>query len=307
MPTTETISSNYAGQVAQSFMSAALLSAESIDNGAVSAQPNVKYKWNIPRVDLSSIVQDATCDFTPGGTVTRSERVLTVENFEVNLKLCKASYRDTFEAEQMGFSAHDQLAPSFADYLIDLAAANVAASRETTIWQGSAGTTGQFDGFETLFASNALQPSGLEVAGTTVTASNVIAEITKVLDAAPVALYKKPGFAILIPTNIMRHYIAAQAALGYLDKFYVDKTEMNFLGVPLIECPGMSDDKMVATYSGNLYYGIGNVGDWTRVDLIDQSPLDGSDNVHLVMKWADGIQYGIGEDIVTYGITNSAN
>ena len=35
--------------------------------------------------------------------------------------------------------------------------------------------------------------------------------------------------------------------------------------------------------------------------------LDGSQNVRFVMRYTAGAQYGVIEDIVTYGITNAAN
>ena len=35
--------------------------------------------------------------------------------------------------------------------------------------------------------------------------------------------------------------------------------------------------------------------------------IDGSSNVRVVMRFTAGVQYGNIEDIVTYGITNSAN
>ena len=64
LATTETVSSNYAGADAEKFISAALLSATSIENVAVDVVQDVPYKWNVPNVNLSGIVADATCDFT---------------------------------------------------------------------------------------------------------------------------------------------------------------------------------------------------------------------------------------------------
>jgi len=39
----------------------------------------------------------------------------------------------------------------------------------------------------------------------------------------------------------------------------------------------------------------------------DMSDLDGSQNVRIILRFTAGVQYGIVEDIVTYGIVNSAN
>ena len=303
--TTETVSSNYAGEAASRFFSAVLLSPTSIANGGVEMVDGIQYKWNIPRLNLSGLVADATCDFTPVGTVTRNERVLTLEDFEVNLALCKSKYRPTFD--KMGGSRHNGLASEFANHLIELVAANVAQSRETVMWSGVNATAGEFDGFETIFTNEALQPAGYEIAGTTLSAANIIAELGKIRDAASSALYDSEGFAIRIPTSARKFYISAMAALGYMDKFHDGEAPLNFEGVPLIHCAGMSDDVMFATYDNNLYYGVGSAGDAQRVDAIDQSPLDGSDNVNVVMKWGDGAQVANPEDVITYGITNTGN
>lgn len=305
LATTETVSSNYAGTAAGRFYSAVLKSPTSIENGGVSFVDGIQYKWNIPRLNLSGLIADSTCDFNEVGTATRNERVLTLEDFEVNLKLCKSKYRPTFD--NMGGSRHNGLASEFSSHLVGLVGANVAQSRENTIWSGTTATAGEFDGFETLFTSEALQPAGYEIAGTTVTAGNVIAQLRLVADAASSALYDSDSFAIRIPTSIRRFYITAMAALGYMDKFYDGTAPLNFEGIPLIHCSGMSDNVMFATYADNLYYGVGAAGDEQRVDVIDQSPLDGSDNVNVVMKWGDGIQVASPEDVITYGITNAGN
>ena len=307
MATTESITTTYAGESAGKYISAALLSNDSISNGAVSVMPNIKYKQVVNTLALSGIQADASCDFTDIGTVTLAERILEPKSLQVNLQLCKANYRDTWEAVQMGYSAHDNLPPKFSDYLLGLAAAQVASEVETNIWSGATGNSGEFNGLEVLLATNAAQPAGQEVLGTTVTAANVVAELGKVLAATPNAIYKKPGFAIRIGVGIEKDYIAAQAALGYMDRFHVGKTELNFQGVPLIVCPGMSDNVMIATYEDNLWFGTGLLSDQNLVKLIDTADILGDENVRIIMRYTAGTQFGIGSDIVTYGITNTAN
>jgi len=207
----------------------------------------------------------------------------------------------------MAASAHAGLASEFANYLVSLVGAEVAESRENTIWQGAAATEGEFNGFEALFTSEALQPTGYEIAGTTLTKANIVAELEKVIDAASSALFSKESFAIRISTAAYKFYIQAQAALGAYDAFNERRAGLTFQGVPLIHCSGLSDDVMFATYAENLWYGVGSAGDAQRVDVIDQSPLDGSNNVNVVMKWADGVVCANPEDVITYGITNAGN
>ena len=70
MATTTNVTTTYAGEFAQKYIAAALLSANSLESGAVTVKPNVKYKEVLKRLDTDSLVADGTCDFTPTSTIT---------------------------------------------------------------------------------------------------------------------------------------------------------------------------------------------------------------------------------------------
>ena len=83
--------------------------------------------------------------------------------------------------------------------------------------------------------------------------------------------------------------------------------ELYFDGIPVKMASGMASSTMIATTKENLWFGTGLLSDHNLVKLIDMSDIDGSQNVRLVMRMTAGVQYGLASDIVTYGITNSAN
>jgi len=307
MATTTSITTTYAGEFAGEYIAAALLEGATIASGGITVKPNVKFKEVIKKVSTNDIVKDATCDFDPTSTITLTERILQPEEQQVNLQICKKDFANDWEAIQMGYSAYHNVPPKFADFLIGHVAAKVAERTETSIWQGSTSTNGQFDGFSTLLAADADLPSGNEVTGTTVTSANAIAEIQKVVDAIPNKVYGKEDLRVYISNKIAKAYIAAQAALGYRDNYHVGQTEMNFQGVPLFVAPGLGDNVMVAAEKSNLYFGTGLLSDHNEVKVLDMQDLDGSQNARIVMRFTAGVQYGSVEDIVTYGIVNSAN
>lgn len=307
MPTTNSITTTYAGEASSRFISAALLNSPTIYNGLVEVMPNVKYQQVIRKFDTDGIVKDATCDFTDTSTLTTVERILAPKSLQVNLELCKADYRDTWDAISMGYSAFDVIPPNFASYLVGYAAEKVAAANETSVWQGAAGTSGQFNGFETLLASNAAQPAGQEVLGTTLTKANIVTELEKVEDAIPAALWAKSDAYYYMGVGAWKFYQQAQAALGYKDLFHEGKQMPDFHGKPVAVCPGMSDDVIVFAEKSNLFFGTGLVSDHNEVKVIDMADIDGSQNVRIVMRYTAGCQFGNGEDIVTYGITNASN
>ena len=137
MPTNTSITTTYAGEFAGKYISAALLSASTIENGGIEVKPNIKYKEVIKKIATDDVLKNATCDFDPTSTVTLTERIIQPEEFQVNLQLCKKDFRSDWEAVQMGVSAFDSLPPSFADFLIAHVAAKVAQKNETNIWSGA--------------------------------------------------------------------------------------------------------------------------------------------------------------------------
>ena len=301
------ITTTYAGEFAGKYISAALLSADTIEGGGITVKPNVKYKEVMKTLSTNALVKDAACDFADQSTVTLAERILQPEEFQVNLELCKKDFHNDLEAIQMGYSAFDSLPPSFADFLIGHIAAKVAQKTEETIWTGTTATAGEFDGFATLLAADA---TVIDVVGTTVTAANVIDELGKVVDAIPTAVYGKEDLYIYVSQSIARAYVRALGGFGAsglgangvnnAGTTWYNGGDLAFDGVKLFVCSGMADNDMVAAQKSNLFFGTGLLSDHNEVKLIDMADLDGSQNVRVVMRFTSGVQYGIGADIVYY-------
>tara|TARA_R100000655_G_scaffold88093_1_gene128384 strand:+ start:1337 stop:2233 length:897 start_codon:yes stop_codon:yes gene_type:complete len=297
MATTTSITTTYAGEFAGEYIAAALLSGVTLSQGGVTIKPNIKFKEVIKKLSMNSILKDASCDFDPTSNVTLTERILQPEEFQVNLQLCKKDFRQDWDAQSMGFSQYDNLPKRFSDFMIAQVAAKVAEKVEQNIWQGATANVGEFNGFQALLAADG---DVVDVSGTTLSASNIVAELGKVVDAIPGAVYGKEDVKIYIPTSAAKFYIQAQAALGYRELYNVGKTEMNFQGIPLFTAPGLGNDKMVAAESSNLFFGTGLLNDWQEVKLIDMADIDGSQNVRVVLRGSAGVQHGIGADIVLY-------
>ena len=301
------ITTTYAGEFAGKYISAALLSADTIEGGGITVKPNVKFKEVMKTLSTNALVKDAACDFADQSTVTLAERILQPEEFQVNLELCKKDFHNDWEAIQMGYSAFDSLPPSFADFLIGHIAAKVAQKTEETIWTGVTATAGEFDGFATLLAADA---TVIDVVGTTVTAANVIDELGKVVDAIPTAVYGKEDLYIYVSQNIARAYVRALGGFGAsglgangvnnAGTTWFNGGDLAFDGVKLFVCSGMADNDMVAAQKSNLFFGTGLLADHNEVKLIDMADLDGSQNVRVVMRFTAAVQYGIGADIVYY-------
>jgi len=307
MATTTSITTTYAGEFAGQYISAALLSANTIEQGGILVKPNVKYKEVIKTLDTDAIVKNATCDFSDTSTITLAERILQPEEFQVNLELCKKDFRSDWEAVQMGYSTFDNLPPKFSDFLLAHVAAKVAQKNENNIWGGVTANAGEFDGFTTLAAADS---DVIDVTGTTVTAANVITELGKIVDAVPSTLYGREDMYVYVSQNIARAYVRALGGFGASGlgaagtasqgTQWYNGGNLNFDGVKLFVANGLGDNKAMATYKDNLMFGTGLLSDHNEVKLLDMSDLDGSQNVRVVMRFTAGVQYGIGSDIVYY-------
>jgi hypothetical protein len=309
MATTTSITTTYAGEFAGKYISAALLSGSTIANGGIEVKPNIKYKEVIKRIATDSIVKNATCDFDATSTITLTERIITPEEFQVNLQLCKKDFKSDFESIQMGYSAFDNLPPSFADFLLSHVVAKVAEKTEQNIWRGVNATAGEFDGFQVLATADA---TVIDVAGVSggVTAANVIGELGKVVDAIPAALYGKEDLYLYVSQSVARDYVRALGGFGASGlgangtntqgTQWFNNGSLSFDGVKIFVANGMTNDWMMAAQKSNLFFGTGLLSDNQEVQVIDLAQIDGSENVRVVMRFTAAVQYGVGSEIVLY-------
>ncbi len=297
------VTSNFAGKAAGFYISAALKQATSLDY--LTVMENVKYKSNIQRMAGSTVVRDATCDFTDHGTLAMTEKVLEPKNLQINIDLCKKTLLTSWEALEMRAGAGAMPPVSFEDYVISYMGEIIAQATEESIWGGTAATNGEFEGFNS--AAGLLLPgqdatviqsaaSGAYVAGNIIAnlqtlTADMAANISPVLRKEDLHIYMNPKTYAL--------YISAISTLGYVNAYNMNGDyEPVFEGYKIAVCPGMVDNQLVAAEKSNLFFGTDLLSDATRIQLMDMSLLDGSDNVRVVARYSGAVQTGVGADIV---------
>jgi len=297
-----TITSNYAGEFAGKYISAAVLSANTIANNGVTVIPNVKFKTTLKKAVISGLVTDATCDFTDTGVVTLSDKVLTVAEKQVNLQLCKTPFEQDWEAASMGYSAFDSLPATFSDFFIAKMLKDIALDTENFLWNATTGL------------GKLLKTDGATAISTplTITSSNVIAEMGRVVDAIPAALYGTEDLRIFVSQNVAKAYVRAlggfsvaatsNAGINAQGTTWYNGGELTFDGVTIFVANGLPANTMVAAQISNLFVGFGLLDDQNLVKTIDMADIDGSKNVRFIARFTRGLQVGIGADAVTYGI-----
>ena len=295
-----TTTSNFAGKAAGFYIAAALKEAKSLDY--LTMIENIKYKSNIQRMAGSSVVVDATCDFTDAGTLALTEKVLEPKNLQINLDLCKSTLLDSWEALQMRAGAGAPPPASFDDYVISYMGEIIAEATENSIWSGTA-VAGKFNGF--LGAGTGLLLPGVDAtvvqdaAAGAYTAATIIGELQGAVASIPSAVLGKEDLHIYMSQRTYQYYISAVSTLGYVNAYNMngDYVPM-FEGYKIAVCNGMTTNEIVIAQKSNLFFGTDLLSDATRITLMDMAALDGSDNMRLVARYSAGVQTGTGADIV---------
>jgi hypothetical protein len=317
LATTTNITTSYAGEFAGEYIAAALLSASTIDDGGLTVKANIAFKEVIKKLATNALVASASCDFSPTSTITLTERIIQPVELQVNLQLCKYDFVNDWEAQSMGYGLGQTLPPKFSDFLIAHVASEVAQNTEFCIWQGdtAAGTNNSFDGFEKLIAASAAAgdiPAAQQVAAVAggLLSTNIIDELSKVVDAIPAALYGKEDLFLYIGTQAAKLYVQALGGFGAnglgangvanMGTQWWNNGSLTVNGVKIFVCPGMSANKMYVAQRSNLYFGTGLLNSTQEVKVLDMSDLDASNNVRMVMRFTSAVQFGIAADIVEY-------
>jgi hypothetical protein len=294
-----TVTSNYAGKAFGQYISAALKEAKSLEG--LTILENVKYKENIRKISSSSLVTDATCDFTDAGTLALTEKVLEPKNLQINVDLCKKTLLSGWEAEEMRAGAFNRTAPTFDQYVLSYFGEIIADAVEGSIWQGAAASAGQFEGFQTA-TTGAFAVDGTVVASTAsgaYTETNIIDNLQTLVADIPSNVYGRDDLSIYMNWKTYRFYISAISTLGYLNAYNMTGDyKPVFEGINIQPCPGMADNVMVAAEKSNLFFGTDLLSDNTNIKMLDMTDLDGSDNLRVVAKFSGGVQVGVGSDIV---------
>lgn len=300
MATTTSLTTTYAGQAADGYIQAAFLSNESVNN--LTVKTNIPYKQVIRRItDNASAFSGQTCTFTPTGTVTLNERVITLVPLALQRELCKTSFLADWEA----LAAQNGDIDTTADALVVTMAGVIGQINETMVWQGTAGT-GAYAGFETLMLADATVIAVADPEN--VTASNVVAKIALVVAACPLRVRRateKP--LIYVASNVAEAYRVAQATLGNNNLYHSGAAiSMTWLGqYQIVECPGMSDDTMVMAQKSNLWFGTNTMEGWSNIQVIDMEPVNADKSVRFSADFFGAVQYGFGNEIVLYHMDNA--
>ena len=194
---------------------------------------------------------------------------------------------------------------SFDDYVISYMGEIIANATEVSLWSGNDATAGEFTGLvqgavgRLVVDATVVDVVNVGGAGAAFAAGNIIENLQNCTAAIPTPVYTKEDLHIYMSPKSYRLYISAISTLGYVNAYSMNGDyDAVFEGIKIAVCPGMNNDVLVAAEKSNLFFGTDLLSDATRIQLMDMSQLDGSDNMRLVARYSGGTQVGIGADVV---------
>ncbi|CAB5224032.1 hypothetical protein UFOVP386_19 [uncultured Caudovirales phage] len=296
MATTFNQSTTYAGKVAGGYIRQAFLANDSLQN--ITIRENVEYKEVVRKLVDDITFEAPTCNFTDSGTITTSERVLTLKEFQVNRSVCRREFLDDWNPKSVQDGGMNL---DFNEALIQNMLAGISARNEVVLWSGTASTT-EYDGFATLFEAVG---SGVNMVSTPVAIdkTNVLTKIENLIDSCPLKVRRateRPK--IYVASNVAEAYRRKQADLGNGYFFQSgQEVKMTWIGTyEIVECPGMPSSMMAMAQKSNLWFGTNTLSQWNEVFTLDMKKLDGSNNVRYGATFFAGAQFGFGNEISAY-------
>lgn len=298
MATSLSITTNFVGEVAGEYIAAMIKEANTISDNLVTVMPNIVSPVFVRLIELEDGFVNYACGWNPQGSTTLSERELAPKKIKWDAEYCKENFRQLWTAKEMGFSAHNDSLPATEQAAILMEMAKVVARKvDYEIWEGTGGD-GNLDGLIPMLLADS---EVLDVATpTTITASNVVAEVWSWLNTIPDAVIGADDLVLGISTNVMRAIREAYYTSAVSNATFLKPNELEFGGYVLKEIKGLAADTMVAYRRSAVFFGTGLLADHNEVRIKDMDDTDLSGNVRMKVVLTGGVQYAFGGEITLY-------
>ena len=287
--TTPTVTATYTGELALPYVHAATLSAPTLANGLVTILQNVRFKANIPIMANTGLVRAGACDFNTVATTALTESVLEVTDLMVNLQLCKGDFRTWWQGDD--YTINSGVPDDYADALLLYIANEVQGTIEANIWNGNSTIAPLVTAFSGLIKSytNAGGTIGTLIAPINAVGTVVdgLAEVVSGIPANLVGNYEDVKIYVN-PAVIDRYNIAVGQLGGGYNMATSVGGQMKFGGYALVAAFGLPDGYAVVARPQDLAVGVGQADSVELAQAIDMTPLDGSDNYRITMRFAVG-------------------
>lgn len=301
----------YAGEAAGQFIRRAITGADTLNGGHAYVKDGIKKKFTIPRIagDYTDIIQDYAPTPTPKGELTVSKQVLQPAIYEVYSEFNPQIWKEHWYALQLRPELLDRTLPvEVQSVIVQQYAEFHAKFFNRIIWNGDTTASGAtaflkyFDGWIKKISTNA--DTILVSSPTTLTVSNIQAELLKGYYAIPEALRYNPDMQYFVSYSTWDLYAQSQINQTYKGIDTTEEGVMMFKGKRVVRIADFPNNTYViakgnANPSSNLWVGMNSSDDDTNVKVAMLQA--NSDYMFIKMLMAADVNCGWFEEIVYYG------
>jgi hypothetical protein len=294
-----TDNTSYAGKDLTGFYAEALL--KGVSKESFRLIPDVKSKAKIAKLNLGSILQDADCSFSGSGEGTLDQKAVEAHDIKINLEYCLRTWERNYLSELLrpGSNTNELMPATVEEFLLNQISLQVAAELERVVWTGTASSP--------LFTQeagliNKLLADGdvIDVAGATLSAANIVAELGKAYNAIPAEIRGTEDLVMYIGTAAAAFYRQALANASAETFYLQNHTELSYLDVKIIVAPGLPANTAVVAQRNNLLLLTDLMSDFNEALILPQRNVTGSPVVRFVADMKFGVDFVYGKEIVLY-------
>ena len=244
--------------------------------------PGIKYKTKIGTVTFGTdLLQVSPCNFPNLNVDQLSSHEVDVCALSAMAQVCQFDLEQSFVSLQMAAGSNgDFSVANFFNYYWSEMANSVNGQIEALRWKGDILSVNPqlalCDGYEKGLAASVVAGDVINGGTGAITTFSGVGELADKLEAAfalvPAAIASRTAdLRIYMPTQLVNIYRLGVAS-GNTNAFITQDLALTYLGIKIVLCPGMSNNKFVITLKDNLIFafdGEGDPSDLRAVNLAD--------------------------------------
>jgi hypothetical protein len=292
----------YTGKQAEEFYTAALQANKTWGN--VRVMPGIKNGMKLNPVSFSNVLTADACGFEDAATITVNPKTVAVCDLKINLEDCYQTFEQMWLSEKLRAGAQNglEIPATFEEFIVTQIIKRAGREAEELFWNGdTAGSPEDLcNGLLTKFKADA---TVVDVTGTTLTTSNIVAEIGKGYAAIPNEVRGSEDLRIFLNSKtaaLFKQKLAETSLEVNVNK----NPDLNFIDVPMVVVNGIPDNEYVIAEISNLWWLTDLEADYGNIRLISLYETLGESKFRLVGRMKHGADYGFGSQIVYYWANN---
>lgn len=267
--------------------------------------PGIKNKTKIATTVFDQIIQDSACAFSPTGA-TVSAVTIDVCALSAQAKVCQFDLESSWLALEMAKGSNsDFTVASFMNFFWSQMAAKTHEEIELIRWQGDTGSgdaiLSKCDGYLKQICAADTGDGVVRPTNTTITSSNVIAELGEGLTLAPKVLQmRKSDLRFYVSPDVATAYRIATASTNTINNV-TQELGLTYLDIPIVECYGLPSSTYVLTRPDNLIYAFDGEGDPDSLQVVNFSSTTLDREIGARADFKLGFHVVNASEIVFYG------